>query len=140
MNHYNTLNVKLSNSQLDLKFSIKVIKFLENRGILLKGTTRKITGQEEGFSNFLRRLMTAGLSLMKKCTLSAKNVLLTFGLSAADPAIHREFSFLIKEKEISLSFKCVMVEPKILWSHGKLYIWKSGLSFPSGKWNYSELT
>ena len=49
MNHYNTLNVKLSNSQLDLKSSIKVIKFLENRGILLKGTTRKITGQEEGF-------------------------------------------------------------------------------------------
>ena len=62
MNHYNTLNVKLSNSQLDLKSSIKVIKFLENRGILLKGTTRKITGQEEGFLNFLRPLMTDGLS------------------------------------------------------------------------------
>ena len=44
---------------------MKVIKSLENRGILLKGTTRKITSQEGGFLNFLRPLMTASLSLMK---------------------------------------------------------------------------
>ena len=37
---------------------MKVIKSLENRGILLKGTTRKITIQEGGFLNFLRPLMT----------------------------------------------------------------------------------
>ena len=32
---------------------MKVIKTLENRGILLKGTTAKITSQEGGFSIFL---------------------------------------------------------------------------------------
>ena len=42
---------------------IKVIKSLENRGVLLKGFTRKITSQEEGFIIFLRPL--AGLPLMK---------------------------------------------------------------------------
>ena len=44
-----------------MKANIKVIKSLEKRGILLKGTTTKITSQEEGFLNFLRPLMTAGL-------------------------------------------------------------------------------
>ena len=38
---------------------------LENRGILLQGTIRKINSQEGGFFNFLRPLMTAGLPLMK---------------------------------------------------------------------------
>ena len=32
---------------------MKVIKSFENRGILLKETTRKITSQEEDFSVFL---------------------------------------------------------------------------------------
>ena len=63
---------------------MKVIKSLENRGILLKGTTRKITSQEGGFLNFPRPLMTAGLPLMKSVlTPLAKNILLPFGLSAA---------------------------------------------------------
>ena len=44
---------------------MKTIKSLENRGILLKGTTRKITSQEGEFLNFLRPLMTTGLPLMK---------------------------------------------------------------------------
>ena len=44
---------------------IKVTKSLENRGILLKRTTGKITSQEEGFSNFLRPLMTTCSALMK---------------------------------------------------------------------------
>ena len=44
---------------------IKVIKSLENRGILLKLTTGKITSQEGGFSNFLRPLMTTCSALMK---------------------------------------------------------------------------
>ena len=35
---------------------MKVIKYLENEGILLKGTVRKITSQEEGFLNFLNFL------------------------------------------------------------------------------------
>ena len=63
---------------------MKVIKSLENRGNLLKGATRKITSQEGGFLNFLRPLMTAGLSLMKSVfTPLAKSVLLPLGLSEA---------------------------------------------------------
>ena len=74
---------------------MKVIKSLENRGILLKGTTRKIISQEGGFLNFLRPLMTASLPLMKNVFASlAKNVLLLFGLlagmSAADAAIQKK--------------------------------------------------
>ena len=38
------------------------MKYLENRGILLKA---KSTSQEGGFLNFLKPLMTAGLPLMK---------------------------------------------------------------------------
>ena len=41
-----------------------VNKGINNRGILFK-RTRKITSQEDGFINFLRPLMTAGLPLMK---------------------------------------------------------------------------
>ena len=44
---------------------MNAIRFLKNTWILLKGTTRKITSQEGGFLNFLRRLMITGLSLMK---------------------------------------------------------------------------
>ena len=54
--------ITLTNNEIK---DIKVIKFLENRGILLKGTTRKITGLEGGFLNFVRSLMTAGFTLMK---------------------------------------------------------------------------
>ena len=44
---------------------MKVIKSLENRGIFLKGTTKKYITPEGGFFNFLRPLLTAGLQLMK---------------------------------------------------------------------------
>ena len=44
---------------------MKIIKYPENRGILLKVTTTKIAGQKGGFLNFLKVLMTAGLPLMK---------------------------------------------------------------------------
>ena len=56
--------ITLTNNEI--KDIIKVIKSLENREILLKGTTTKITSQEGGFLNFLRPLMTAGLPLMKR--------------------------------------------------------------------------
>ena len=56
----------------------------ENRGILLKGATTKITSQEGRFPNFLRPLSTAGSPLMKIIFTSlAKSVLLPFELSAA---------------------------------------------------------
>ena len=63
---------------------MEVIKSIENRGILLKGSTRKITSQEGGFLKIHRLLMTAGLPLMKSVlTPLAKSVFLPFGLSAA---------------------------------------------------------
>ena len=64
---------------------MKVIKYLENRGILLKRTTRKITSQERGYLNFLILSMTAGLPSIKGVL--TKNVLLAFGLSAEMSAV-----------------------------------------------------
>ena len=56
---------------------IKVTMSLENRAILLKGTTRRITCQDVGFSNSLRPLMRAGLPIMESVlTPIAKSVLL----------------------------------------------------------------
>ena len=49
----------------EIKDGMKIINSVENRQILLKGTTRKITTQKGGVLNFLRPLMTVGLSLMK---------------------------------------------------------------------------
>ena len=63
---------------------MKVSKSAENREILLKGTTRKITSQEGRFFNFLKRLVTAGLPLIKTVLMPfAKSVLLPLGLLAA---------------------------------------------------------
>lgn len=41
------------------------MRFWENRGILLKRTTRKISNQERGLLNFLRLLMMSPLPLME---------------------------------------------------------------------------
>ena len=71
--------ITLTNNEI--KDIMKVIKSLENRGILLKGTTTKTAGQEEGFVNFLRSLMTAGLLLIKiVLTALAKSALLPLRL------------------------------------------------------------
>ena len=73
----------------EIKDILKVIKSLENRRILLKETTRKITSHEGRFLNFLRSLMTAGLSLMKNVlTPLAKTVLLPFALKAGISAVN----------------------------------------------------
>ena len=49
----NRFGTGITLTDIKIKDVIKVIKSLENRGILLKGTTRKITGQEEDFKIFL---------------------------------------------------------------------------------------
>ena len=73
--------ITLTNNEI--KDTIKVIKLLENRRILVKGTTTKITSQEGEFLNFLRPLMTAGLPLMKSAlTPLAKSILIPLGLLA----------------------------------------------------------
>ena len=76
---------------------MKLIKSLENRGILLKGATTKITGKKGGFLNFLTPLMTADLPLIKSVLTSlAKGVLLPYKLSAEmsaiDAAIQKKFN------------------------------------------------
>ena len=55
--------ITLTNNRI--KDIIKVRRSLESRGILIKGTSRKITGQEGGFFKFLTLLITTGLPLMK---------------------------------------------------------------------------
>ena len=66
---------------------MKIISSLRNRGILLKGTTRKIISQEGGFLNFVRPLMAAGLPLMRNVlTPLAKIVVILLGLTAAASA------------------------------------------------------
>ena len=61
------------------------VKLLQNRGILLKGTTRKITNEEGGSLNFLRLLMAAGLPLVKIVLKSiAKSILLSFGVISSN--------------------------------------------------------
>ena len=74
----------------DLVYLVKILKksFIdygfrnnetkENRGILLKQTTRKITSQKGGFLNLLRPLMTDGLLI----TSLVKSILSPSGLSA----------------------------------------------------------
>ena len=84
------LGIILTNNKI--KDIIKIIKSLENRGILLKETVRKMTSQEGGFLSFLKPLISAGLPLMKSIlTPLAKCVLLPLelsaGLSAADAVI-----------------------------------------------------
>ena len=76
---------------------MKITKSLENTGILLKGTSTKITSQEGGFLSFLRPLITTGLPSMKSVlTPLAENVLLLFrlsaGMSAADAAIEKKIN------------------------------------------------
>ena len=53
--------ITLTNNEI--KYIMKVIKSLENRGVLLKGTATKITSQEGRILNFLRPLMTASLKM-----------------------------------------------------------------------------
>ena len=58
-------------------------KYSENRGILLKGTTTKITSKNGGFLNFLKPLTVAGLTVLKNIlTPITKKALITLALLA----------------------------------------------------------
>ena len=66
--------------KVKIKDTVKVISSLENRRLLLKGTTRKITSQEGGFLNFLKPLVLVGSPLMKNVlTPLAKSVFIPLG-------------------------------------------------------------
>ena len=60
-----------------MKDIIKVIRSVENRGILLKGTTGKINSQEVGF---LVSLVRASLPLIKNVLKPVANVFVPLGL------------------------------------------------------------
>ena len=82
--------IKLTKSKI--KDVIKVIRSFESKGILFKGTTRKINSQERRLIRFLGPLMKAGLLLMKNVFTSlAKSILVPLRLkieaSATDSAI-----------------------------------------------------
>ena len=63
-----------------IKDIIKVISSLENRGILLKETTEKVSSQERGFLKFVRPLLSASLPLIQNVlTPLAKSVLVPLG-------------------------------------------------------------
>ena len=66
--------------KVKIKDTVKVISSLENRRLLLKGTTRKITRQEGGFRNFLKPLVLVGSPLIKNVlTPLAKSVFIPLG-------------------------------------------------------------
>ena len=80
----------------EIKDIMKVIKSLENREIVLKGTTRKKIDQDERFLNSLGPLMRTGLSLIKNILTPWANCVLvllgsTAATSAVDPAIKNTF-------------------------------------------------
>ena len=58
--------IKLASNEL--KDIMKVIKLLENRRIILRGTARQIISQEEGFLNFLGPLLKNWLNFNENCT------------------------------------------------------------------------
>ena len=91
-----------------------------SRGILIKGTSRKITGQEGAFLNFLTPLITTILPLMKNVlTPLAKSVLTPFGLtaveSATDAATQKKM-FGLGNRALTISNKEVKHIMKILKS------------------------
>ena len=63
---------------------MKVIKSLENRGILFKGTAPKINSQRGGFVNFLKPLITVSLPLWTNALISLAN------MSAVNAAIQKK--------------------------------------------------
>ena len=97
---------------------MKVIKSLENRGILFKSNQYKNYWSDGGFLNFRRLSMAAGLPLMKNVlTPLAKHVLISFGLiaavSATDAAIQKKnfgsgtTTLIISNKEMKDIMKIV---------------------------------
>ena len=84
----------------EIKCIIKVIRSFENRGILLKGTTEKISGQDgELFSSFLGPLETVGLPLMKNIPkLLAENVLMPLELTTLTSATYAAIKKLLDQR------------------------------------------
>ena len=96
---------------------IKVIVFLENRGLLLKGISRKVTGQEGELLYFLSPLIKVGLPLITNVLTLAKSILIPLGLttatSATDAAIQKKIfgsgtTLIISDEEMNDIIKLVI--------------------------------
>ena len=88
---FNKIGTGITLTNNEITDIMKIIRSLENRGILIKRTTRKISIEGVRFLNFPMSLMTAGIPLMKRVvTPLAKSLLillrLSAGMSAADAA------------------------------------------------------
>ena len=71
----------------EIKDIMKATKHLENKGTLLKGTTSKISSEEEEFLSFFKPLIKVDLPLMKNVlTTLAESVLIPLVLIAAATA------------------------------------------------------
>ena len=71
----------------EIKDIMKATKHLENKEALLKGTTSKISSQEEEFLSFFKPLIKVDLPLMKNVlTILAESVLIPLVLIAAATA------------------------------------------------------
>ena len=87
---------KLTGSGLTLKSNeikciTKAIRYLENRRILSKGITGKITSKEAAFLIFFKPIMSVALPLMKNIpTQLAKSVLVPLSASATDAVIQKK--------------------------------------------------
>ena len=57
--HTKKCRTRITLTNNEINDIMKVMKSVENRGILLNGTPRKISRQERGFLNFIRPLITA---------------------------------------------------------------------------------
>ena len=85
----------------EIKDIMKEIMSLENGGIFIKGTTRKITSQEGVFLSFLRPLMTTRLPLIKSVVTPLPKVfLLPLGLSGAMSATNAAILKKIMHQEL----------------------------------------
>ena len=114
--------ITLTNSETK---NMKVISSLGNRGILLKGTARKIISQEGGFLNFVRPLMAAGLPLMRNVlTPLAKIVVIPLGLTAAASATDTA----IQKKNVGSGMKEMEESIKIVKSLEKSGLLIKGVS------------
>ena len=112
----------------EIKDIMKVIKSLENKGILLKGTTKNVVNQKGGLLGILIR---GGLPLMKNVlTPPAKSVLLplevTVAASALDAAIQKEICGLRTTAPI-ISNEEMDEILKIIKSHKELGLLMKGI-------------
>ena len=89
-----------------IKDIMKLIKFLENSGILLERTNRKSSSKKGGFLDFLRPLVSNDLPLMKSVLTSlAKSVLVPLKLTAAASTADADIQRKIYGSVMTYTFK-----------------------------------